>query len=120
MKNERRRVVLDTNTIISGLLKPDSIPNKAIRKAFEECKVFVCEETLEALQDVLFRKKFDRYFVFRETIRGRLLAFYRTKALSAEITEHITECIDKKDNKFLSMNPFRGIHIIKAADFLNE
>jgi uncharacterized protein len=62
------------------------------------------------------------------------------KTLHAEITEHITECADKKDNKFLSiavaanadilvsgdgkhllsMNPFRGIRIIKAADFLNE
>lgn len=140
MKNERRRVILDTNTIISGLLKPDSIPNKAIRKAFDECDIFVSEETLEELQDVLFRKKFDRYFALRETIRGRFLAFYRMKALPAEIAEHITECKDQKDNKFLSvavaanadilvsgdgkhllsMNPFRGIRIIKAADFLSE
>jgi uncharacterized protein len=140
IKNERKRVILDTNTLISGLLKPDSIPNRAIRKAFDECDVFVSEETLEELQDVLFRKKLDRYFTLRETIRGRFLAFYRMKALTAEITEHIAECKDKKDNKFLSlavaanahvlisgdekhllsMSPFRGIRIIKAADFMNE
>jgi predicted nucleic acid-binding protein len=56
MKNERRRVILDTNKIISGLLKPDSRPDKAIQKAFDECNIFVSEETLEELQDVLFKK----------------------------------------------------------------
>jgi uncharacterized protein len=62
------------------------------------------------------------------------------KGLPAETKEHITDCKDEKDNKFLSlavaanadilvssdrkhlllMSPYRGVRIVKAADFLCE
>lgn len=134
----RRRVIFDTNTIVSALIKPNSTPDRALRKAIIQCDIFISEETFVELRDVLFRKKLDRYFTLRDTVRNRFIAFYRTKAISADINEHITACQDPKDNKFLSlavavnadllvtgdakhllaMNPFLGVQIIMAADFL--
>ena len=134
----RRRVILDTNTIVSALIKPNSTPDRALRKAVIECDIFVSDETFDELRDVLFRKKLDRYFALRDTVRNRFIDFYRTKAISAEIHESITACEDPKDNKFLSlavavkaeilvtgdvkhllaMNPFRNLQIMRAVDFL--
>ena len=62
MKHEHKRVVLDTETIVSGLILPISVPADALRKAFLECDVFVSTETWGELQNVLCRPKLDRYF----------------------------------------------------------
>jgi putative PIN family toxin of toxin-antitoxin system len=68
------------------------------------------------------------------------LAFYRMKGLPAEIKEHITDCKDETNNRFLSLAvaanadilvsgdrkhlllkpPYRGVQTNKAADFLEE
>ena len=138
MKQDRKRVVLDTNTIISGVIRPLSVPADALRKAFLECEVFVSTETLDELQDVLFRPKFDRYFDDLTLTRERFLEFYRAKAILCEISEIVTDCRDLKDNKFLAlalaakadvlvtgdgrdllkMHPYRGVSIGSAREFL--
>lgn len=91
--------------------------------------------TLEELADVLVRDKFDRYVTGSE--REEFLEALVERAIFVEPTEEIRECRDARDNKFLelavcgcadciitgdsdllSMNPFRGIYILTAAQFL--
>lgn len=138
MKPERKRVVFDTSTIISAMIKPDSIPGHAVQKAILECDVFISDETFVELQSVAFRQKFDRYFSPDGVSRQQFLALYAVKGIRAAVSEFITDCADPKDNKFLSlavaakaeflvsgdkkhllsMNPYRDIQIVTAARFL--
>ena len=57
----RGRVVLDTNTLVSGVLLKNSVPGNAVRKAVTEDQMLMSEDSLYELADVLSRKKFDRY-----------------------------------------------------------
>jgi predicted nucleic acid-binding protein len=53
------RFVLDTNTIVSALLLPTSIPRQAFDRAFDHGDVIVSEATIAELADVLQRSRFD-------------------------------------------------------------
>lgn len=139
MKNATsRKVVLDTNTLVSGAIIPGSTPAKAINKAFAECAIYISTETLDEIASVIQRKKFDRYFANTGVSREQFLDNYLGNAIRVEPTVHVTDCSDPKDNKFLSlalaanadflvsgdkkhllsMSPYRGIRIVTATQFL--
>lgn len=56
-----RRVVLDTSTLVSAALRVGSVPHQALLKALGTCEVCVSTSTLDELEQVLKRDKFDRY-----------------------------------------------------------
>jgi len=56
-----KRVVIDTSTLIGALLKPQSIPRQAFLRAMASSTVCVSPATLDELEVVLMRDKFDRY-----------------------------------------------------------
>jgi putative PIN family toxin of toxin-antitoxin system len=87
------------------------------------------------LFDVLGRSTFDRYI--DEEDRIQFLTLLVREAILVEITKHVTECRDPKDDKFLELaingkadivitgdsdlqihNPFRGIQILAPRQFL--
>jgi uncharacterized protein len=129
--------VLDTNTIISALLLPTSIPRQAFDQAFDLGRVIVSEATVAELADVLQRSRFDKYV--REEARLQFLATFTHDTTLIVVTETITDCRDPKDNKFLEvavsgqatviitgdrdlldLHPYRGIAIITPRDFINR
>ena len=129
--------VIDTNTLISAFLFPRSIPGKALQKALRIGAVILSKDTLSELQKVLFRPKFDKYFILKP--RNEIISDFILAAELVEITEEVVACRDPKDDKFLSLavsgdasvivsgdkdllvlHPFRGIDIIKALDFLEN
>ena len=94
--------------------------------------------TMNELIEVLFRKKFDKYFLNNEE-RWNAIRLISSNAVFFSPTEIITDCRDPKDNKFLELavsadascivtgdkdllvlHPFRGIPILNATDFLNN
>ena len=100
MKQERERVVLDTNTIISGVIRPLSVSAEALRKAFLElyrAKAILCEVS-EIVTDC------------RDAKDNKFLSL----ALSAEAKVLVTG--DGRD--LLKMHPYRGVAIVCARDFL--
>ena len=89
----------------------------------------------EELDDVLSRPRFERYVTWQE--RTTFLRDLFRMAVSVPITETVRVCRDPKDDKILElavngradyivtgdddllvMNPFRGIAIIRPAEFL--
>ena len=131
------RFVLDTNTIISALLLPTSIPRQALDQAFDIGLVIVSEATVTELADVLQRRRFDKYV--REEARLHFLATFTRDTTLIAVTETITDCRDPKDNKFLEvavsgqatvivtgdrdlldLHPYRGIAIMTPRDFMNR
>jgi uncharacterized protein len=127
--------ILDTNTLLSALLNEDSTPGIALKKARESGTLLVSAETASEYFNVFSRSKFEKY-VSLET-RLAFIENIISNALAVEPKERVDACRDPKDNKFLELaitagasciisgdsdllilNPFRGIPIVSAADFL--
>lgn len=131
-----RRVVFDTNALISAAILPRSVSRKAFRHTLEHYRLVHSHATAGELHDVIHRRKFDRYFSGSEREEFLLLIARSSELLSVDIV--IRDCPDPADNKFLElavasgaglivsgdphlrhMHPFRGITIATPAEFLD-
>ena len=131
----RKRVVLDTNILISRLLSRHSVPAKAFDLAIVNHQILTSEATLIELADVLSRAKFDPYVTIGE--RQDFLRMFDRIAERIEVARPVRVCRDPKDDKFLELasdgeadvivtgdddllvlDPFRGISILTPARFL--
>lgn len=130
-----RRIVLDTGVLVSAAIRPGSVPALAFEKALLTFEVCVSQDTLEELQTVLGRSKFDRYAPAAQ--RQSFIDGFRAHAVMIEVSASVSDCPDPKDNKFLAlaeaaeaelivasdahltdMHPWRGIPILPPAAFL--
>lgn len=87
--------------IVSALLLPRSVPRQAFDRAFLQGDVLVSDATIEELDRVLRRSRFDRYITQAE--RLQFLAAFIQNAVVIEVTEVVMDCRDPKDNKFLEL-----------------
>jgi putative PIN family toxin of toxin-antitoxin system len=129
------RIVIDTSVAVSAVLLPRSVPRQAFDAAAARGKLLVSETTVAELDEVLRRRKFNKYIP--EEKRLEFLAALVQEAEQVEVTEVITACRDAKDNKFLelavsgrashvlssdgdllTLHPFRGIAVITPQAFL--
>lgn len=129
--------VFDTNSLISAALISASVNARALDAALDAGRLAISESALQEFTDVIFRKKFDKYF-FDDAERLEIIDKIETNAVLFFPKEIITSCRDTKDNKFLVLavaaiasciisgdkyllilHPFRNIPILTAADFLN-
>ena len=136
MKN-KIRAVIDTNVIVSAVLLPRSVSRQVFDFRVLQGTLLASEHTLEELNDVLYRAKFDKYLP--EQKRLEFFAAFVRKAEVMAVSEVITDCRDVKDNKFLALaisgnashlisgdkdllvlNPFREVLIMPPATFLNK
>ena len=128
-------LVFDTNTLISGLLLPDSLPARAVKKGIHEGKIMVSGDTLSELAEVLSRAKFDRYISLEN--RKEYFRYFARIVEKIEIIRRINSCRDPKDNKFLEvaingqaeiiitgdkdlliLHPYHSIQIVTPAQYL--
>jgi len=131
------RLVLDTNIYISHLLAPNSAPDLVVQHAFRNHEVLMSAALLAELERTLSRDKFDVY-VSRADRRKFLHKLYKNTKPTA-IIQHISICRDPNDNAVLELavngeaeiiisgdkdllvlHPFKGISILKSADFLSH
>ncbi len=136
MKN-KIRAVIDTNVIISAVLLPRSVSRQVFDFVVLQGTLLASEQTLEELNEVLCRAKFDKYLP--EQKRLEFFAALVRKVEIIAVLEVITDCRDVKDNKFLELaingnashlvsgdkdllvlNPFREVLIMPPAAFLNN
>lgn len=68
------RLVLDTNLLVSALLKPGSVPDRALSAVWSTGAVVLYDSRLEEYRDVLMRPK------FRAIERQRITDFLATLA----------------------------------------
>jgi len=130
------RILIDTGVIVSAVWLPRSIPRRAFDVAAEHGRLLLSNATAAELDDVVRRRKFNRYTQERE--RLEFLAGFIRKAEIVEIAEVVTGCRDPKDDKYLELavngrarylvsgdadllvlNPFRGIEILTPQAFLS-
>nr|CUM61647.1 Nucleotide binding protein PINc [Planktothrix agardhii] len=108
------RFVVDTNVLISALLFKNSIPFRAIELAEKQGIILYSEATLNELEQVLNRKKFNKYLSLEDR-QVFLLKFISTSEL-VSITEKIAVCRDEKDNKFLELAVSSNANVIVTGD----
>jgi putative PIN family toxin of toxin-antitoxin system len=130
-----KRVVLDTNVLVSRLLWRLSIPAQAVDLAITRHRILAAEATLMELAEVLSRAKFDPYLTIGE--RQDFLRHFDRIAERIEVLRTIRAYRDPKDDKFLelavegaadivvtgdgdllALNPFQAIAIVTPAQFL--
>jgi len=128
-------IVFDASTIVSAALKADSLPERALLRA-DEVDVFALSAAVDAeITEVLSRPKFARAIPRRR--RNEFLRVLRGAAIWFDPAVRVTDCRDQKDNKYLELalaagaetivssdddllvlHPWRGVRILKPADYL--
>jgi putative PIN family toxin of toxin-antitoxin system len=97
----RRRLVLDTNTLVSRMLLPAGVAGRAVDKALSEGILLASEATLTELSEVLSRPKFDRYVSIEERRQFLLLLGGIVRVIS---TRHrVRICRAPKDDMLLDV-----------------
>ena len=137
MRTRKKRIVVDTNVLISGLLIPDSVPDKAVKRATDQGTLLVSDDTLEELATILSRTKFDRYVSLED--RKTFIMLLGRISDRVAIVRRIQTCRDPTDDKFLelavngdtdliisgdedllTMHPFMDIFMLSPADYLQQ
>ena len=130
------RVVLDTNVLLSRILRPASAPARAVRMAVDHGTVLVSDTLVAELVGVLARPKFAALVDPRDA-----RAFVQALGGIAErvaLTAHVEACRDPRDDHILALavsgradaivtgdadllvlNPFRGIRIVTPHEFVD-
>lgn len=135
MTTTEHRIVIDTNTYVSRLLSPGSVPARAVDRAMEQALLLLSDATLEELDEVLSRPKFNPYVTLNE--RTTFVNLLIGVATLVPIVQQIRACRDPKDDKFLelalngeadlivtgdkdllTLNPFHRIAIVTPAAYL--
>jgi putative PIN family toxin of toxin-antitoxin system len=129
--------VIDTNILISAFILPNSTARKALNKAREDGYVIISQKSADEFTEVFIRPKFDKYLPLE--IRLEIIDDFISLAYIFNPSLEIVMCRDPKDDKFLELaytakakciitgdqdllvlNPFRGIPIKTAAEFLKS
>jgi putative PIN family toxin of toxin-antitoxin system len=130
--------VFDTNALVSAFLLRASISRKALLHAIDLGQIALSNAVLDEFVEVLFRKKFDKYFL-NDDEKWYAIDSVVKKAGFFSPAKTITACRDSKDNKFLELavtaqaaciitgdsdllilHPFENIPILNTIDFLNR
>ena len=131
-----KRIVLDTNVVVSGLFFKLSKEAQILIRAMEHEIILATPAVLEEWHCVLRRPKFNKYISIEN--RERFLSRLVSNVEIVGIEVNIKECRDAKDDKFLELavsgnadyiitgdadllilNPFRNIPILTPNQFLN-
>ncbi len=132
----KQTIVIDTNILISALLRFNSVPGLALQKAGFKARLVYSNETLTEIIGVFNRKKFDKYVSIHER-EIFIDLFVKAATLIDAPPLPIPICRDPKDDKYLALavaaqskfiitgdsdllilNPFEHISIINPSDFL--
>ena len=93
------RVVVDTNTIISGILLPGSVPGRLLSFLAERATLIFSPATRDELLRVIAREKFDRYVTFGARERAVTVLVRDSEIVIPRRVFHV--CRDPKDDKFI-------------------
>ncbi len=138
MKSEAKpRIILDTNTFVSGIVFKDDLLRRFVNFAVDEYGLVFSNETWDELSKVFQRDKFEENLPLGT--RLSVLALLASRVTVIHPTSIVTDCRDPKDNKFLALaldanvetivsgegdlktlDPWRGILILSPEAFASS
>jgi len=129
--------VFDVNALVSAFILESETNARAFDKASSTGRIITSDAIQSELAEVFLRPKFDRYARFDDRL-DFLRYFDRQALLWSAPLPVIRACRDPKDDMFLELavaasasciitgdkalqvlDPFRGIRILNAADFIS-
>lgn len=130
-------IVFDASAVISAALRESSVPGQSLLRA-EEADIFALSDPVDAeIEAVLNRPRFAAAIAAAR--RTRVLEALRANAAWFRPSEPVTDCRDVKDNKYLELalaagadaivsgdadllvlHPWRGVRILRPAEYLAE
>jgi putative PIN family toxin of toxin-antitoxin system len=128
-------IVFDVSTLIGAAIIRGSVPRRAVDRAIAQDRIALSAAVHAELITVLDRPRLARFI--DPALRDELLASLIATAIWFDPIEQVRECRDAKDDKYLElalaanasiivssdndllvMHPWRGIQIVKAAEYL--
>jgi putative PIN family toxin of toxin-antitoxin system len=128
-------IVFDATTPIGAAFRRDGVPAQAVRRALRSDRVEVSEAVLAELLDVLDRPRLARSI--DPELRAELLGQLDALGVFFAPPERVVDCRDAKDDKYLelalaagagrivsgdadllTLDPWRGVRILRPADYL--
>lgn len=114
-----KRIVLDTSTLISAVLRQHSIPRQVVIKALSDGELCASASTLAELEEVMRRDKFDRYLDL--SVRLEFVAMYRDRIRMFDVSLNAEAaldppCRDPRDNKFLALAVVCNANVLVSSD----
>jgi putative PIN family toxin of toxin-antitoxin system len=130
-------IVVDASTLIGAALKANSVPEQAFFLARRGDRIALSAPVETEIASVMLRPKLAGLISAER--RSQILVLLRRRAVwfTPEVT--INECRDEKDNKYLELalaaeagiivssdndltvlDPWRGIRILRPAEYLNQ
>lgn len=94
-------IVIDASTLVSAAIGRGSVPDRAVRRAFESDAVALSEAAVSELIEVFRRPHLVRFI--DPECRDEVLALLDAYGVFFAPTEHVTDCRDPKDNKYLEL-----------------
>ena len=132
-----KRIVVDTNIVVSGILIPDSVPGKLLGFLAAHATLIFSAATRDELLEVIAREKFDRYVPFEA--RERAVTILVRDGQMVTPRRHFLVCRDPKDDKFIdaayagkadclvsgdadlrALGVIEGIPIVTAARYMSH
>lgn len=133
----KRRIVFDTNALISAAILQNSISNQALTLAAAQFEIVVSEATWTEFETRIKRPKLFRYFGHLEAQREEVVKTMGRVVKHIVVQSVITDCRDADDNKFLALaidggaacnitgdgdlldlHPWPGVQIATPGDFV--
>jgi uncharacterized protein len=131
----KTRIILDTNTLVSGIIFKGPVLRRLVEYAIDELDVIFSPDTWDELALVFQCEKFEQ--ILSLGTRLAVLAELATRVTVLHSTTVVTHCRDPKDDKFLALaldaqvativsgdtdlrasNPWRGVRILSPEEFL--
>lgn len=104
-------MVIDTNVVVSSLLKSDSLPGKVLRLCLDGVITPILnDEIVDEYLDVLTRNKFD----LDEKIVEDTINSIKEKSIYLDRTETIEDFIDKDDVVFYEVALTAGVTLTES------
>jgi uncharacterized protein len=117
MNSARKKVVLDTNTIISAAINPNSISGALYLYTLKHCDLYRSDATSHELEVVINRPFMDRYFLAdAPQTRIEFVERYFKQAKQVTVTKTVTRCTDPKDNMFLELVEAVGANYLVSGN----
>ena len=136
MKNQRPKVIIDTNLWISYLPSGELVSLDKI-VSNHKIELIFCKELWEELLEVTQRPKFRKYFPIKEV--DLLVQKLEARSTTIRIVSEINDCRDSKDNFLLALakdsesdylvtgdkdllvhHPYGNTRILTFAQFIKE
>lgn len=114
MSPDRLRIVVDTNVLVSAVVRAGSVPSQAVSLAQKIGILLLSDETAIELTTVLARPKMSRFVTATDVIPA-ITALCAT-ADWVPVVSAIRACRDPRDNKFLSLAVSCAAHVIITGD----